>query len=93
MCSRDLCVHLAQLGLIERTLPDEQGGSPLRGLGPCDGPVVCRLQLPEFGRPGPEQGRGHSFGNIWSFIDRSHAADPSINLAHMIQGRFCCNRD
>lgn len=76
---RDLCVHPGQLGLVERPLPDEQGGPPLRGLGPRNSPVVRRLQLPKFRCPCPEECRGHPFGNIWSFSDRSHAADPFFN--------------
>ena len=76
---RDLGVDPSQLGLVERPLPDEQGGPPLRSLGPRDGPIMGRLQLPEFGRPCPKYGRGHPFGNIWSFRDRSHAADPFLN--------------
>ncbi len=76
---RDLGVHPGQLGLIERPLPDEQGGPPLRGLGPRNGPVVRRLQLPKFRCPCPEERRGHPFGNIWSFRNRSHALDPFLN--------------
>jgi hypothetical protein len=55
---RDLGIDPSQLGLVERSLPDEQGDSPLRSLGPRDGPVVRRLQLPEFGRPCPKKCRG-----------------------------------
>lgn len=77
---RDLVIHPRQLSLMERPLPDEQGGPPLRRLGPCHSPVMRRLQLAQFGRPCPEQCRGHPFGNIWSFRNRSHAADPFMDV-------------
>ena len=82
---RDLCIHLAQLGLIQRPLPDEQGRPPLRGLRPGNRPVVRQLQLPESGCPGPEHRRGHPRRDIGSFVDRSHCVGPFINLvAHPV---------